>query len=158
MRITDQTSKPKVRTCLWFERDGLEAAKFFVSLLPGSALEIDPNGEEPLIVPFTLAGAPFQILNGGPHFELTEAASISVMTEDQAETDRLWTALTADGGQESQCGWLKDRWGLSWQLVPRILPVLLASDDREAAERVQKAMMEMNRLEIAALERAFRGD
>lgn len=145
----------KIRTCLWFDKGGLEAASFYVSLLPNSHLDADPEGPEPLVVSFTLAGTPYQILNGGPHFTLSEAASISVMTEDQAETDRLWAALIADGGAESRCGWLVDRWGLSWQIVPRMLTQLLAAEDREAAGRAQTAMMGMRKLDIAALERAF---
>ena len=147
--------KDKVRTCLWFVKDGLEAATFYVSLLPGSALECDADGDEPLVVSFTLAGSPFQILNGGPHFKLSEAASISVSTEDQAETDRLWDALTADGGVESRCGWLKDRWGVSWQIVPKALVEMLGADDRAAAGRAQEAMLKMKKIDIAGLQRAF---
>ena len=150
----------KVRTCLWFDNEGEEAANFYVSLLPDSQIENvvrpDPAGP-PLVVEFRLAGAPYMVLNGGPHFTLNEAASISVLTDDQAETDRLWAALTADGGSEGQCGWLKDRFGLSWQIVPKALPRLLSSDDREAAARVQAAMMQMVKIDIAGLEAAHRG-
>lgn len=146
-----------VRTCLWFAKDGLAAARFYVSLLPGSHLEDVAEGPEPLVVNFTLAGTPYQILNGGPHFRLSEAVSISVGTETQAETDRLWTALVADGGEESRCGWLKDRWGLSWQIVPHRLPELLSHPDRAAAARAQAALIEMGKIDIAALERAFAG-
>jgi len=149
----------KVRTCWWFNGNGLQAARFYASLLPDSYLEgdVNPQGAEPLVVEFTLAGAPMMILNGGPHYAQTPAASISVLTEDQAETNRLWAALVADGGAESRCGWLKDRFGVSWQIVPRRLPQLLSSPDREAADRVQAAMMQMGKIDIAALEAAHEG-
>lgn len=151
----------KVRTCLWFNRDGEEAARFYVSLLPNSGIEdrLRPEPDKPpLIVNFTLAGAPYQALNGGPQFTFSEAASISVMTGDQAETDRLWTALIADGGSESQCGWLRDRFGLSWQIVPDCLPRLLSDTDTAAAGRVTQALLRMRKIDIAALEAAHRGD
>ena len=118
----------KVRTCLWFDDRALPAAEFYCALLPDSRIDhVEYSAEgQPMTTPgmvlavdFTLAGAPFQALNGGPHFTLDEAVSIAVLTEDQAETDRLWAALVADGGAESQCGWLKDRFGLSWQIEPR---------------------------------------
>ena len=146
----------KVRTCLWFEEDGLAAARFYTGLVPGSALETDaPEGSDPIFVAFSLGGVPYQILNGGPHHRLTPAASIVVTTSDQTETDRMWDALTADGGAPGRCGWLTDRWGVSWQIVPEALPRLLGAADRAAAERAQAAMMEMNRIDIAALEAAF---
>lgn len=151
----------KVRTCLWFDGNGLEAAEFYVSLLPDSRLEsaFRPGpGAPPLVVDFTLAGTPYQALNGGPTYTLSEAVSISVQTRDQAETDRLWNALTADGGAESRCGWLKDRFGLSWQIVPEILPKLLADPDREKSGRAMQAMLGMGKLDIAALEAAFHGE
>jgi predicted 3-demethylubiquinone-9 3-methyltransferase (glyoxalase superfamily) len=148
----------KVRTCFWFDGDGEEAAVFYVSLLPESFIENvvrpDPNGPA-LVVEFTLCGAPYMVLNGGPMFPPTEAASISVLTEDQGETDRLWGALIADGGVEGRCGWLKDRFGLSWQIVPKVLPQLLSDSDPEAAARVSQAMMQMRKLEILALQAAF---
>lgn len=151
----------RVRTCLWFEGKGEEAARFYVSLIPHSRIESefcpDPEGP-PLVVNFTLGGTPYQVLNGGPHFKLTEAASISVLCEDQEETDRLWNAFLADGGAESQCGWLKDRFGLSWQVVPEALPRLLSDPDREAAGRAMQAMMGMRKIDIAALEAAHRGE
>ena len=146
-----------VRTCLWFESGGLDAARFYTSLLPNSKMEVDPDSSDPVVVAFTLCGTPYQILNGGPHYTLNEAASIVVTTHDQDETDRLWNALTADGGTESMCGWLKDRWGVSWQIVPRQLVEMLSSEDRAAADRAQNAMLQMNKIEIAALERAFAG-
>ncbi len=150
----------KVRTCLWFDGGGQEAAEFYVSLLPDSAIDAisRPNPDVPaLVVEFTLAGAPYMILNGGPHYALTPAASISVRTRDQEETDRLWEALTADGGRESQCGWLVDRFGVSWQIVPEALVRMINAEDREAAARAQAVMLEMRKLDIAALEAAFRG-
>ena len=114
----------KVRTCLWFDGRGREAAEFYVSLLPDSAIEAPyrpaPDAP-PLVVEFTLAGTPYMILNGGPQYPHTPTASISVPTRDQEETDRLWAALTADGGRESRCGWLVDRYGVSWQIVPEAL-------------------------------------
>lgn len=149
----------KVRTCWWFDSNGLEAVQFYVSLLPDSHIEgaVNPQGGEPLVVEFTLAGAPMMILNGGPHFTQTPAASISVLTEDQTETDRLWDALLAGGGKESQCGWLTDRFGVSWQIVPEALPRLLGQPDRTAAGRTQAAMMQMRKIDIAALEAAAAG-
>ncbi len=150
----------KVRTCFWFDGNGHEAAEFYVSLLPGSRLDniVRPDPDRPpLVVEFTLAGMPYMVLNGGPMFKPNEAASISVLTEDQAETDRLWEALTADGGAGSQCGWLKDRFGVSWQIVPKTLPQLLNAPDRAGADRVMQAMMQMGKIEIAALEAAYHG-
>lgn len=154
----DETTR--VRTCLWFERDGHRAAAFYVSLLPDSHLETEVDldaPEAPLVVEFDLAGTPYSILTAGPHFKPSPAASIFVSTPDQAETDRLWAALTANGGSESRCGWLVDRWGVSWQIVPRALPRLLGSADRAAAERVRAAMMTMAKIDVAALEAAHRG-
>jgi predicted 3-demethylubiquinone-9 3-methyltransferase (glyoxalase superfamily) len=150
----------KVRTCLWFDKQGEDAARFYVSLLPDSHVENvfspDPDGPA-LVVEFTLAGTPFMTLNGGPQFPHSEAASISVLTKDQAETDSLWDALIADGGNESQCGWLKDRFGVSWQIVPEQLPRCLASSDQAAAGRAMQAMMGMRKIDIAAIEAAFAG-
>lgn len=155
------TATPKVRTCLWFDSRGEEAARFYVSLLPDSRIETvsrpDPDGPA-LTVDFTLAGAPYQVLNGGPMYPQTPAASISVLTKDQAETDALWTALVADGGEAGQCGWLTDRFGVSWQIVPEPLLEMLGAPDRAAAARVNDAMLKMGKIEIAALEAAFRGD
>lgn len=149
----------KTRTCLWFEKNGLEAARFYVTLLPDSRLEAEHalGRPEPMLVDFILAGAPFQILNGGPHFKLSEAASISVLAEDQAEIDRLWDALTSNGGEESQCGWLKDRWGVSWQIYPQALLDMQSAEDQDAVERARQAMYQMKKLDIATLEAAFNG-
>ncbi len=161
--MTDQS---KVRTCLWFNGQAEEAATFYVSLLPGSHIETmsRPIPDQPvLVVEFTLAGAPYMILNGGaiegsPKMSHSAAASISVLTENQAETDRLWAALTREGGEAGRCGWLKDRYGVSWQIVPAVLPRLLNSEDRTAAARTHQAMMAMGKIEIAALEAAFAGN
>lgn len=154
------TEAPKLATCLWFDGQAEEAAALYTGLIPGSRIDrvmrLDPDGPA-LLVEFTLGGAPFQALNGGPRYRLTEAASISVRTADQAETDRLWAVLTADGGSEGQCGWLKDRFGLSWQIVPEALPRLLAAPDRDAAGRALQAMLGMRKIDIAALEASFRG-
>ncbi len=149
----------KVRTCLWFAGVGEEAARFYVSLLPDSEIESvyqpDPD-QPPMVVEFTLAGTPYMVLNGGPHFTFSEAASISVLTDDQAETDRLWAALT-QGGTSGRCGWLKDRFGLSWQIVPKTMVKLINDPDRVAAGRAHQAMMGMEKIDIAALEAAFHG-
>lgn len=147
----------KVRTCLWFEKGGHEAAQEYVTLVPDSRIEaVRENGQpdDPMIVEFTLAGAPMMILTGGPHYKLTPAASISVLTEDQDETDRLWDALTANGGEPGRCGWVVDRFGVSWQIVPKRMPDLLTSDDPGVVGRVSEAMMQMGRIDIAALEAA----
>ncbi len=151
---------PNVRTCLWFDDQALPAAEFYCSLLPDSRVDDvsyfpeDSEMAEPgrvLLVEFTLSGTPYQALNGGPHFVLSEAVSISVTTADQEETDRLWEALISDGGSESQCGWLKDRFGLSWQIVPKRAVELLAGP---SAAKVWPVLMQMKKLEIAALEEA----
>ena len=149
--------RAKLRTCLWFDGEGEEAARFYVSLLPGSHIEniVRPDPARPaLVVEFTLAGAPYMTLNGGPQFKHTEAASISVLTKDQAETDQLWQVLTADG-EEGPCGWLKDRFGVSWQIVPEVLPRLLSAGDKVASGRVMSAMMQMRKIDISALQAAF---
>ncbi len=152
--------RSKVRTCLWFEKGGLQAAEFYVSLLPWSAIDaVYAHGkpDDPMVVEFILHGTPMMILTAGPHYRLSPAASISVLTKDQAETDDLWSALIANGGAESNCGWLTDRWGVSWQIVPEALPRLLGGPDREAAGRAQSAMMQMKKINIATLESAYRG-
>ena len=151
----------KVRTCFWFARGGIDAARFYVGLLPDSRIDsVTDHGrpDDPMVVEFTLAGAPMMILTAGPMFEHSPAASISVLTKDQAETDRLWNALLADGGSPSQCGWCKDRFGLSWQVVPVRLLELLNSPDRDLAQRVTQVMLTMGKLELAALEAAAVGE
>lgn len=138
----------------------MEAADFYVSLLPDSRIDavshyVAEQGMAPagtvLAVDFTLAGIPFQAINGGPEFQLSEAASICITTRDQAETDHLWDALLTDGGTESQCGWLKDRFGMSWQVVPARAAELLA---RPQAGKVWPAFFKMSRIDIATLEAA----
>ena len=152
----------KVRTCLWFNDQALPAAELYCGLLPESGVEhVEryPEGHEMgtpgsvASVEFRLSGAPYLAINGGAHFTLNEAVSIFVATQDQAETDRLWKALTADGGAESQCGWLKDRYGLSWQIVPERAQQLMYGAD---AAVVWKALMGMKKIDIAALEAAAR--
>ena len=154
-------AKPKVRTCLWFDGNGEEAAERYVSLLPDSAIETVSRpepGKPALVVELSLAGTPYMFLNGGPRYQQSPAASIVVRTADQAETDRLWDALLEGGGEESMCAWLTDRFGVSWQIVPDALPRLMGADDREAANRAMQAMLAMKKIDIAALEAAFRGE
>ena len=157
---------PDVSTCLWFAADAEAAARFYVSLVPGSRIEhvlrapaAWPGGEagDVILVSFTLGGQSFQALNGGTPASYGTAASISVLCADQAEVDRLWSALTADGGAEIMCGWLRDRWGVPWQIVPEMLPRLLADPDPSVSARVFAAMTAMVKLEAAALERAAAG-
>ncbi|BAQ18629.1 VOC family protein [Methyloceanibacter caenitepidi] len=154
------TFKSKVRTCFWFESGGQEAAEFYVSLLPDSEIDgIYSHGQpdDPMVVEFTLAGAPMMILTGGPYHKLSPAASISVLTKSQGETDRLWSKLIEGGGEESKCGWLVDRFGVSWQVIPEALPRLLGHPDAAAAGRAQAAMMQMTKIDVAALEAAAAG-
>jgi predicted 3-demethylubiquinone-9 3-methyltransferase (glyoxalase superfamily) len=145
-----------IRTVLWFNGRGREAAAFYCSLIPNSRVETSFSGDAgpaPFdVIDFTLNGVPYQILDAGPNFPLSECVSILVQTPDQAETDRLWAALTADGGAESQCGWLKDRFGLSWQIVPSRAFQLFA--DPAKSPRVMAALMDMRKIELAALEAA----
>ena len=142
-----------VSICLWYDGNAEAAARLYTSLIANSEI----TSISPMMVTFTLDGVAFQGLNGGPLFKPTEAASIVVSTKDQADTDRLWNALIADGGTASQCAWLKDRFGVSWQIVPQALPTLLGSADRQAADRVLQAMLKMTKIEIADLEAAFNG-
>lgn len=155
----------KISPCLWFNGQAEEAARFYTSIFPNSRItSIDRSpGETPsgpkdmvLTVNFTLDGNSYIGLNGGPDFTFNEAISLSIDCADQAEVDRYWAALTADGGEESVCGWLKDKFGVSWQVVPRRLPELLNSPDREAAARVLEAMLKMVKIDVAELERAAR--
>ena len=150
----------KVRTCLWFDGDVAAPAEFYVSLLPDSDIKVlsRPGADQPAVIAeLTLAGTPYMFLNGGPQHSQSPAASIVVRTSDQAETDRLWEALVEGGGSEGQCGWLTDRFGVSWQIVPDALPRMMGAEDREAAGRAMQAMMKMGKIDIAALEAAFRG-
>jgi predicted 3-demethylubiquinone-9 3-methyltransferase (glyoxalase superfamily) len=159
-RLTmSDTLKNSIRTCLWF-RDGrgLEAAEFYCSLIPGSRIERSFHGDAGhgafSVIDFTLGGVPYQILDAGPMFALSEAVSISVMTDDQAETDRLWAALTANGGEEGHCGWLKDRYGVSWQVYPKRLAELTTNADKKVSARAMAAMMQQMKIDIAAIEAA----
>jgi predicted 3-demethylubiquinone-9 3-methyltransferase (glyoxalase superfamily) len=157
----------KISPCLWFDGQAEEAARFYTSIFPDSritAIDRSP-GETPsgpkdmvLTVNFEIGGRSFIGLNGGPDFKFTEAISLSIDCEDQAEVDRYWAALLADGGEESVCGWLKDRFGVSWQVIPRALPEMLNSPDREAAARALEAMLKMVKIDVATLERAFQGE
>jgi predicted 3-demethylubiquinone-9 3-methyltransferase (glyoxalase superfamily) len=156
----------KVKTCLWFEKDAEQAVRRYVELVEGSRIEHVmrspgpwPGGAagEAIVVDFTLGGQAFQALNGGTRADYGTAASISVECADQAAVDRLWSALTTDGGAEIQCGWLRDRWGVPWQIVPAALPRLLAHEDRAVAARVFAAMSAMVKIDVAALERAAKG-
>jgi predicted 3-demethylubiquinone-9 3-methyltransferase (glyoxalase superfamily) len=153
----------KITPCLWYDHDGEEAADFYVTLLPDSRIDKvvrsptdTPSGPagQVLIVQFTLAGQPYVALNGGPQFKHSEAVSFMIMTDDQDETDRLWDAIVGNGGEESVCGWCKDKWGVSWQITPRRLLALTAGDDPARAKRAMEAMMEMRKIDIAAIERA----
>jgi predicted 3-demethylubiquinone-9 3-methyltransferase (glyoxalase superfamily) len=155
----------KVTPFLWFDDQAEQAAEFYVSLIPNSKITgVSRYGEagpgvpgSAMTVTFELDGLPVTALNGGPAFSFTEAFSFSVPCEDQAEVDRYWSALTAGGGQESRCGWLKDRFGLSWQVVPNALPRLLGDPDRARANRAMQAMLKMNKLVVADLEAAAAG-
>jgi len=156
----------KISPCLWFDGDAEEAARFYVSLLPDSRIErvqrnvMDiPAGKAGtvLLVEFSLAGQHFLALNGGMKVEYTHAISFSIDCADQAEVDRLWDAVSANDGTPVQCGWIRDRWGVSWQIVPTALPKLLRDPDVAKAQRVMQAMLKMVKLDIAALERAAAG-
>jgi predicted 3-demethylubiquinone-9 3-methyltransferase (glyoxalase superfamily) len=156
----------KITPCLWFDGQAEEAANMYTSLLPDSSIDRvtrapadNPSGRKGsvLTVEFTVAGQRFIGLNGGPDFPFTEAVSFSIACRDQAEIDRLWDALTAGGGEPGPCGWLKDRFGLSWQIVPSVMPALLAAPDRQAAGRAMEAMLQMGKLDIATLQDAFDG-
>ncbi len=152
----------KITTCLWFDHNAEEAARFYVSLFPDSEITQIirspgdyPNGNagDVLLVLFTLAGRSYSGLNGGPNFHFSEAISMSIDCADQAEVDRYWHALSAHPENE-QCGWLKDKFGVSWQIVPRALPRLLSDPDSATRKRVFQAMMKMKKLDVATLERA----
>ena len=156
----------KIRPCLWYDHTGEDAANFYVTVFPDSRVDNvqrspadNPSMKEGevLVVEFTIAGQEYIALNGGPHFKFNEAISLQVLTEDQEETDRLWDALTANGGEESQCGWLKDRWGLSWQITPKRLLELMSDPDKDKARRAMEKMLTMRKIDIADVERAAEG-
>lgn len=152
--------------CLWYDGTALEAATFYAETFPDSAVGAVhrapgdyPSGKQGdvLTVEFTVMGIPCLGLNGGPVFKHSEAFSFQVATDDQAETDRLWSAIVDNGGQESECGWCKDKWGLSWQITRRVLTAAYTSPDRAAAKRAFDAMMGMRKIDIATIEAAVRG-
>jgi predicted 3-demethylubiquinone-9 3-methyltransferase (glyoxalase superfamily) len=156
----------KITPCLWFDGKAEEAATFYTSLFPDSRIDKvnrspadNPSTRkgEVLTVEFTLAGRPFIGLNGGPEFPFTEAVSFSIDCEDQAEVDRYWDSLIAGGGEPSVCGWLKDRFGVSWQVVPRQMNEMLNGSDRDGAQRAMEAMLEMTKLDVAKLQEAYEG-
>lgn len=156
----------KITPCIWFNGGVEEAGEFYASLLPDSRVEAvnrspteTPSGPkgQVLTVIVTIAGQRFCLLNGGPMFPQSEAVSFMIETEDQAETDRLWDAITGNGGQESVCGWCKDKWGVSWQVTPKRLLELTTDPDQEKASRAMAAMMQMKKIDIAAVERAAEG-
>ena len=155
----------KNRVCLWYDHDAEAAAAFYAATFPDSAVEAVhhapadyPSGRkgDVLLVLFTVAGIPCCGLNGGPVFRHSEAFSFQIATDDQAETDRYWDAIVGNGGTESACGWCRDRWGISWQITPRVLTEALAGGGA-AAERAFTAMMSMGRIDVAAIEAAIRG-
>ncbi len=159
--MTDKTGQ----ICLWYQSDAEEAARFYAETFPNSsagkvhkAPADSPSGKkgDPLTVEFTVMGIRCMGLNGGPHFQQSEAFSFVVITEDQAETDRYWNAIVGNGGQESMCGWCKDKWGVSWQITPRILAEAM-DGEAERAKRIFEAMMKMKKIDIAALEAAAQG-
>jgi predicted 3-demethylubiquinone-9 3-methyltransferase (glyoxalase superfamily) len=156
---------PKNTICLWFDKDAEEAARFYAATFPNSELKAIhnapgdfPGGKEgtALTVEFTVCGVPCLGLNGGPIFKQTEAFSFQIATDNQEETDRYWNAIVSNGGQESECGWCKDRWGLSWQITPRTLTEALTAGGAEA-KRAFAAMMKMKKIDVAAIDAARRG-
>ena len=160
-------ARPKVYPCLWFDGKAEEAASFYTSLIPDSRIDNvwrspadTPSGPEGmvLLVDFTVGGQQLQALDGGPDFHFNEAISLVIECEDQAEVDRLWDTLTAEGGEPGPCGWLKDRYGLSWQITPKALNEMLEGPDRDGARRAMEAMLQMGKLDEAELRRAFEGE
>lgn len=157
----------KITPCLWFDGQAAEAAAFYTSLFPNSRVTKvnrspadTPSGEKGsvLTVDFELDGRSYIALNGGPDFKFNEAISLSIDCDDQNEVDRYWDALIANGGEPSVCGWLKDRFGLSWQVVPKQMTEMFASPDRAAAERAMEAMLKQTKIELAEIERAFKAE
>ena len=152
--------------CIWYDRDALDAATFYAATFPDSAVGRVmrapgdfPSGKQGdvLTVEFSVLGIPCVGLNGGPVFKHSEAFSFQVATDDQAETDRYWNAIVGNGGQESECGWCKDKWGYSWQITPRVLLDATTSSDKAAAKRAFDAMMTMRKIDVAAIEAARTG-
>ena len=160
------TAPAKNTICLWYDGGAEEAARFYAEIFPDSFVHAlhrapgdFPSGKkgDVLTVEFTVMGIPCLGLNGGPTFAHNEAFSFQVATTDQAETDRYWNAIVANGGQESECGWCKDKWGLSWQITPVVLMQAITDPDPAAAERAFSAMMKMRKIDISAIEAALRG-
>ncbi len=156
----------KNTVCLWFDKDAEAAAHFYAKTFPDTSVGAVhrapsdfPSGQagDVITVEFTVMGIPCVGLNGGPHFKQSEAFSFQIATDDQAETDRLWNAIVGNGGQESACGWCKDKWGLSWQITPRALTEGIADPDPAVAKRVFDAMMQMGKIDIAKIEAARKG-
>ena len=153
-----------ITPCLWFDNRIEEAVRFYISVFGGKILNIAyypegapmPQGTV-MTITFMLQDEEFIALNGGPHFKFTEAVSFMVKCKDQAEVDKYWNALTADGGEESQCGWLKDKYGLSWQITPSVLLACITDKDPEKARRTMQAMMQMKKIDIAAVKKAHAG-
>jgi predicted 3-demethylubiquinone-9 3-methyltransferase (glyoxalase superfamily) len=156
-------SVQKITTYLWFDDQAEEAAKFYTSIFDNSRIvsvtrdQVGVGGPKgrAMVVQFQLEGQDFLALNGGPQFKFTEAISLHVSCETQAEVDRLWNKLISGGGEESQCGWLKDRYGLSWQIIPRALGEMIGDKDPAKAKRAVEAMLQMKKIDVAALQRAY---
>ena len=156
----------EMTTCLWFNGNAREAATFYTGIFPDSAMAdnwVAPTdtpgnkqGEE-IVVNFTIFGRPFIGLNGGPQFPHSEAVSFQIPCKDQSEIDKYWEILTADGGQESQCGWLKDKFGISWQVVSSEMSKYLGGSDSAGAQRATQAMLQMKKIDLAAMEKAYNG-
>jgi predicted 3-demethylubiquinone-9 3-methyltransferase (glyoxalase superfamily) len=164
--MKQMSTKQKISPCLWFDGNAEEAARFYTSVFPDSRIDhverssIDyPGGKagDVILVEFTLAALSYQALNGGPHDKFNDAISLSVSCKDQAEVDRIWNALTANGGKPVQCGWLKDKFGVSWQIVPEECVTMMRDKDPKKSKRVMEAMMQMVKLDVAKLRRAYEG-
>lgn len=160
------TAHAKNTVCIWYEKDAEAAARFYASVFPDSSVGAIcrapsdfPSGKkgDVLTVEFVVLGIPCLGLNGGPGFPQSEAFSFQVSTADQAETDRFWNAIVGNGGQESACGWCKDRWGLSWQITPKVLMKAISHPNQSIAQRAFEAMMQMRKIDIAAIEAAIAG-
>ncbi len=158
----------KMVTVLWYDNnEARNAAEFYAKTFPDSRVghaiasatdtPSGPAGQE-IVVDFTICGQPFAGLNGGPNFKPNEAVSFQIFTDDQEETDRLWNAVVGNGGEESMCGWCKDKWGFSWQITPRALMKAISSSDRAAAKRAMDAMMTMRKIDVATIEAAYKGE
>ena len=156
----------ELTTCLWFDGNGREAAQFYVRVFPNSSIGNNwiapadtPSNEQgsEVVVDFTIFGRPFIALNGGPYFTFNEAISFQIPCKDQAEIDHYWDVLTKDGGQESQCGWLKDKFGVSWQVTSPIMEKYIGGSDPDGAKRATEAMLQMKKIDLASLENAYLG-